>query len=244
MLVEDFYQIDMVQFEFPNIPCEYPLVWTPSSSAQKICESMGKRVCNSHEWEGACAGAMDESDPYLFKSGNLKTRRKLYNKNREIIWAYHWNPEVANITDTRDLCGIYSANDLDFAPYLQNGDSKKYFNSIGKSKQCHSGGSDYKSCGSNTWPAGYKHLCRSRFDVYDLHGNVAEVLNFPRSAKGIAQIGNTDRTERKGSFFVYRSKKRYPDDCRHRQPYEHFNKFSTDRHAYYQEGFRCCKNID
>lgn len=227
------------QFEFPNKPCEYPVVWVPASEAQKICESVGKRACNSHEWEGACSGATDETDPYLFGITNLKSRRNQYNANRKIVWAYQWNPDLAQVEDTREICGVYSEHDPDFADYLL-GKASQYFNSIGKSQACHSG-SDYKTCGTNTWPAGYKHRCRSKYDVYDLHGNVAEVVNFPRSPSGLAEVGNTDRTERKGSFFVYRSG--YPDDCRVRQPYEHFNNYSTDTHSYYQEGFRCCKTI-
>jgi formylglycine-generating enzyme required for sulfatase activity len=228
------------QFEFPNMPCEYPVVWAPASTAKSICESMGKRVCNSHEWEGACAGRTDERNPYLFNLSSLQDRRVIYNKDREISWAFSWNSKFRNVTDTRELCGVYSLNDPDFDPYLQNGKAKNYYIPIGKSKECHSGSSDYKSCGTNTWPAGFKHLCVSRYDVYDLHGNVAEVTNFPRTEKGLARVGNTDRTERKGSFFVQRSG--YPDDCRVRQPYEHFNEFATDKHSYYQEGFRCCKD--
>lgn len=46
------------QYEFPNIPCEYPLVWVRSSEAVQICKVMGKRLCDAHEWEGACAGAI------------------------------------------------------------------------------------------------------------------------------------------------------------------------------------------
>ena len=79
-----------------------------------------------------------------------------------------------------------------------------------------------------------------------MHGNVAEVTNFPQSSSGIANGTNSDMTERKGSFFVYRGNlgNKYPDDCRVRQPYEHFHDFDTDKMAYYQEGFRCCKDVN
>ncbi|MDY6863974.1 MAG: hypothetical protein SV062_13425 [Thermodesulfobacteriota bacterium] len=46
------------QFEFPNIPCAYPVVWVRAKEAVEICEAMGKRLCDAHEWEGACAGAL------------------------------------------------------------------------------------------------------------------------------------------------------------------------------------------
>ena len=44
------------QFEFPDIACEYPVVWVRASEAAQICEAMGKRLCDAHEWEGACEG--------------------------------------------------------------------------------------------------------------------------------------------------------------------------------------------
>jgi sulfatase modifying factor 1 len=39
------------QYEFPNVPCEYPLVWVRSSEAMQICAALGKRLCDAHEWE-------------------------------------------------------------------------------------------------------------------------------------------------------------------------------------------------
>ncbi len=44
------------QFEFPDIPCTYPVVWVQGREAAEICAAMGKRLCDAHEWEGACAG--------------------------------------------------------------------------------------------------------------------------------------------------------------------------------------------
>ena len=224
------------RFEFPNIPCEYPIVWVAASQAKQICESMGKRLCDSHEWEGGCAGHIAED--YGFNStdmGYLRAERRRYNARREKVFAFHWDAELKQRTDTRELCGVYQRGDAEITV------SHAEFNSHGKSKACHSGGSDYRSCGTNTWPAGFKHRCVSEHGVYDMHGNVAEVVNFPRSPSGKGSVGGSDKTERKGSFFVYR--KRYPNDCRVRQPFDHFNTVATDRHSYYQEGFRCCADI-
>ncbi|MGA1824658.1 MAG: hypothetical protein ACMUIP_08330 [bacterium] len=50
------------QFEFPNIPCAYPVVWVRAIEAAKICEALGKRLCDAHEWEGACAGSLEKPD--------------------------------------------------------------------------------------------------------------------------------------------------------------------------------------
>src|SRR5262249_10939164 len=46
------------QFEFPNIACEYPVVYASAREAALLCEAAGKRICDAHEWEGACAGAV------------------------------------------------------------------------------------------------------------------------------------------------------------------------------------------
>ncbi len=50
------------QFEFPNIPCEYPVVWVRTREAAEICTAMGKRLCDAHEWEGGCAGQLTPPD--------------------------------------------------------------------------------------------------------------------------------------------------------------------------------------
>ncbi len=242
------------QFEFPNIPCEYPVVWVPSATAKQICESMGKRLCNSHEWETACAGGKKNKDSYRFDLPSLRDRRSVINSTREKVWAFQWQNQLAHQKDTGGgLCGIFDRNDPDFSPQIL-GRIHEIYASNGKSASCHQGPSDFRSCGTNTWPSGMKHDCRSATNIYDLHGNVAEVVSFPTgpselaqtlsvSSSGIAESVSA-KTERKGSFFVVRDNKTYPDDCLVRQPYEHFKDVTTDtQHSYYQEGFRCCKDV-
>ena len=78
----------MDQFEFPNIPCEYPVTWVRSSEAYDICAAEGKRLCDAHEWEGACAGALHTPDvDYTFGERRIM-QEYLHNKTREMIWAY------------------------------------------------------------------------------------------------------------------------------------------------------------
>lgn len=237
------------QFEFPNIPCEYPLVWIPSYKANQICQSMGKRLCNAHEWEGACAGTIENIKNYRFDITNEHARRRAVNANREKVWAFQTQAELTNTTNSRKICGIYSAEDPDVLPGVKEHILASPI--AGISKGCVPHRSAYKTCGTNTWPAGYKYRCKSSLDVYDMHGNVAEVVNLPTHKGNIARGRITGFTERKGSFFVDRSKiknrrgvPKYPDDCRVRQPYEHKKqvKFDTS-HSFYQEGFRCCKDI-
>lgn len=41
-------------FEFPNIPCELPVVWSPPVQADIVCKLQGKRLCSQEEWSRAC----------------------------------------------------------------------------------------------------------------------------------------------------------------------------------------------
>lgn len=76
------------QFEFPNIACEYPLVWTRSSEAATLCKAVGKRLCDAHEWEGGCAGALKSVESeYAFGERRIMMAY-LHNERRERVWAY------------------------------------------------------------------------------------------------------------------------------------------------------------
>src|SRR5579864_5020366 len=50
------------QFEFPDIPCAYPVVWVKAREAAELCSAVGERLCDAHEWEGACDGRLDPPD--------------------------------------------------------------------------------------------------------------------------------------------------------------------------------------
>src|SRR5262249_49349521 len=50
------------QFEFPDLPCEYPVVHVRAREAALLCQAIGKRLCDAHEWEGACAGSLRPAD--------------------------------------------------------------------------------------------------------------------------------------------------------------------------------------
>lgn len=76
------------RFEFPDIPCEYPLVWVRANEAAELCEAVGKRICDAHEWEGACAGALRDPDrEYAWGERRLQMEY-LHNLDREVIWSY------------------------------------------------------------------------------------------------------------------------------------------------------------
>ena len=52
----------MDRLEFPDVPCEYPVVWVRASEAAELCEAVGKRLCDAHEWEGGCQGELGPAD--------------------------------------------------------------------------------------------------------------------------------------------------------------------------------------
>ena len=76
------------QFEFPDVACEYPVVHVTAREAAELCAAEGKRLCDAHEWEGACAGALHTPEvEYAFGLPRpLATFR--HNKDRERVWAY------------------------------------------------------------------------------------------------------------------------------------------------------------
>lgn len=85
---EDKSTVCIDRYEFPGLPCEYPVTWVRTREAQALCKTMGKRLCDAHEWEGACAGALLPAEKeYAFRRPR-KTMQGLHNVNRDIRWAY------------------------------------------------------------------------------------------------------------------------------------------------------------
>ena len=212
------------QFEFPNIPCTYPVVWTKAWEAAEICRAVGKRLCDAHEWEGACAGALEPPD-YRFDlarglsaSGAVNRMRQAHNSKYAASQSWAYGP-----TFRRGICAQNSS----------------------KSASC--GGGGFRSCGSNTYPTGAFPDCRSTLQVYDLHGNAAEHMNLPLAPDQMASAGSTKLgvTEMKGSWFIWDTYRAHPDWCRWRAPYWHGAPvMSRSSHENYHLGFRCCKTID
>lgn len=212
------------QFEFPDIPCEYPVVWTQANEAVEICAASGKRICDAHEWEGACAGDLEEPD-YAFDTfknlspeQQLKARRAAHNAvaNKNPIYSYGKERK-------KGICAMNST----------------------KANDCNGG--DWKHCGSNTYPTGSFPDCKSALEVFDIHGNAAEHMNIPSKPEEMASRGATKPlgyTEMKGSWFIFDKYQAHPDHCRWRAPFWHGTKITDPKsHANYHLGFRCCKDI-
>ncbi len=211
------------QFEFPNIPCAYPVVWVRAREAALLCEAVGKRLCDAHEWEGGCAGALQAPD-YAFELARglspenaIREMRARHNRidDKRKVWAY--GPSYRT--------GVCAAASF-------------------KSPECEGG--SWTKCGSNTYPAGAFPSCRSPLGVEDLHGNAAEHMNLPLDESQMASRGSREYgyTEMKGNWFIFDRYKAHEDACRWRAPFWHGSRVMDPKsHHNYHLGFRCCKTV-
>lgn len=210
------------QFEFPNIACAYPVVWVRASEAAQICQAMGKRLCDAHEWEGGCAGQLLAPD-YDFDLARGKTSsaavsamRQAHNRGAKASASWSYGPAYQN-----GICAAASE----------------------KSPGCDGGG--WSKCGSNTYPAGSFPQCKSPLGVYDLNGNAAEHMNLPLDPAQMGGVGGLGVTEMKGSWFIFDSYRAHEDWCRWRAPFWHGTAVrDPESHHNYHLGFRCCRDLD
>jgi hypothetical protein len=191
-------------FEFPNKPCELPVVWAPPSWDKKICELQGKRLCSDIEWNIACRGDPDGGPDQRYAYGETLDL-SICNTNKG---------------HTREGCSAHDAKTA------------------------------WKTCSTETEPSGSFPKCKSRFGVYDQHGNVAEVM--------MRREGSQVFTQLKGSAWFYNElakephepvpattpnkKGAYPDHCNF-NPRWHVEPIDAAFHVNYHLGFRCCKSI-
>jgi len=85
---EDAARVCIDRYEFPGLPCEYPVTWVTTAQAQELCKALGKRLCDAHEWEGACAGTLRPPEKEYAFGQPRSAMRNLHNRDREIRWAY------------------------------------------------------------------------------------------------------------------------------------------------------------
>jgi formylglycine-generating enzyme required for sulfatase activity len=197
------------------------VIWVRAAEAAQLCEAVGKRLCDAHEWEGACAGSLQEPNyPWDAAKGAeagtaVSRMRSAVNRqeDKRKVWSY--GPQYRT--------GVCAANSI-------------------KNEGCNGG--DWKACGSNTYPAGAFPGCRSSLGVYDLNGNAAEHMNLPLDESQMASRGSKKLgvTEMKGSWFIFDKYKAHEDACRWRAPYWHGSRVMDPKsHQNYHLGFRCCK---
>jgi len=211
------------QFEFPDIPCAYPVVWIQAREAAEVCTALDKRLCDAHEWEGACEGRLLAPD-YRFDLARgvdtataVKRMREAHNREygQHKSWAY----------GSEYRSGVCATSGE-------------------KTAGCDGG--NWQGCGSNTFPAGSFPDCVSLLGVYDLHGNAAEHMNLPLDPSQMASRGSHTLgvTEMKGSWFIFDRFHAHQDWCRWRAPFWHGTRVINEHsHHNYHLGFRCCKDV-
>jgi hypothetical protein len=211
------------QFEFPDIPTVYPVVWVKAREAAQICEVEGKRLCDAHEWEGACAGDLEPPDyrwdlaKGLPPNAAIERMRAAHNRADEATKTWSYGPEYK-----KGICATSSQ----------------------KTPGCNGG--SWTGCGSNTFPAGDFPDCHSPLFVYDLNGNAAEHMNLPLNESQMSSLGSQELgyTEMKGSWFIFDTYRAHEDWCRWRAPFWHGTRvMDPHSHANYHLSFRCCKTL-
>jgi len=119
------------QFEFPDIPCTYPVVWVKAQEAAQLCAAEGKRLCDANEWEDACQGSTEPPD-YRFDLAvgvppevGIQRMRAAHNQAHAADKRWSYGPQYQ-----RGICATGSF----------------------KTPGCNGG--DWSHCGSNTYPTG------------------------------------------------------------------------------------------
>jgi len=210
-------------FEYPNVPLAYPVVWVRASEAAQLCAAEGARMGDAHEWEGAAAGQLLPPD-YPFDRIRGMGMSAAVNTMR----SWHNNRYAST-------SGTYSI-----------GEWRRGVCATGSSKSPSCDGGNFRTCGSNTYPAGAFPQCHSPLGVYDIDGNAAEHMNLPLSEDQMASRGSTTLgvTEMKGSWFIWDQIRAHEHWARWRAPFWHGSRV-MDRasHHNYHLGFRCFRDI-
>jgi sulfatase modifying factor 1 len=191
-------------FEFPNRPCELPMVWGTPSGAERICQLEGKRLCKQEEWNLACRGDPEGKADWTYAYGN-----------EQDMTICNTNKPHATAPNGQWYCSAQTAQTA------------------------------WETCATETEPSGGFPKCRSRFGVFDQHGNVAEMMT-RKDTDGAVY------TQLKGSAFFYVDVERlpteaqkpggretYPDHCNY-DPRWHVEPLDGSMHSNYHLGFRCC----
>jgi hypothetical protein len=211
------------QFEFPDIPCTYPVVWVKAQEAAEVCSAEGKRLCDANEWEDACQGSTEPPDYHFELAEGVPPETAIQRMRR-----YH---NQAHANDKR----------WSYGPVYE-----RQICATGSFKNPTCNGGSWTECGSNTYPTGSFPACRSPLDVYDLNGNAAEHMNLPISPDQMSSRGSVTLgyTEMKGSWFIFDTYRAHEDWCRWRAPFWHGTRvMDPHSHANYHLGFRCCSTV-
>jgi Sulfatase-modifying factor enzyme 1 len=201
------------QYEFPNMPCEYPVVHITTREAALVCKAVGKRLCDAHEWEGGCAGYLrDPKDEYAF-GRSRRDMKSIHNNNREILWAYGKKKNHA-------ICGTGSS----------------------KSKECQGGGYKHCGSNTYPAGAFPKCVSPLKvFDQHGNAAEHMNYPMKPDQLASLGNYGDTEMKGSWFIFQNYEAHEddchwRAPD-------WHATEVMSLNSHSNYHLGFRCCMNV-
>ena len=156
------------QFEFPDIPCAYPVVWVRAREA--ALSSARRRASGSATpTSGRAPAPAGSSRPTIASTSRRAREPSPRSRPCAPPQRAHAREQVVELRSRRQ--------DTASAPPASR-----------KTPGCHGG--DWAHCGSNTYPAGSFPGCHSAFGVYDLNGNAAEHMNLPLDPSQMASRGS------------------------------------------------------
>ncbi len=204
-------------FEFPNEPCELPIVWSAPTFAATVCALQGKRLCTQDEWSLACRGD-PEGGP---------DRKYAYGDEMDLSIC-NTNKSRPDPSDPKAVAEAHARGEI-----LCDGRQVK---------------TAWETCGTNTEPTGAYPKCRSRFGVFDQHGNVAEIMTRKtEDGQVVSQLKGSaffyvDVARRPGEPQKPGARETYPDQCNF-DPRWHVEPMEAAWHVNYHLGFRCCLSL-
>lgn len=201
------------QYEFPNIACEYPVVYAKANEAAALCEALGKRICDAHEWEGACAGALLEPDQEYHWGERRLLQSHLHNEKREKVWAYGPKKNHA-------LCATASR----------------------KSKKCTAGGWRECGSNTYPAGAFVECVSRfGVYDLHGNAAEHMNLAVKPEELASRGGSGMTEM--KGSWFIFLRGEAHEDDCRWRAPPWHDSRLRDAESHRNYHLGFRCCKNI-
>jgi hypothetical protein len=203
------------QFEFPDIPCTYPVVWVRAREAEELCEAEGKRLCDAHEWEGACQGELGPAD-YDFGT-SVQAGRYAHNARYASSKRWSYGPEYRS-----GVCATGSSKTAGCNGGEWGGCGSNTY-PTGSFPECHS-------------PLGVYDINGNAAEHMNLPTSPSEMTSRGSTTLGV--------TEMKGSWFVFDKIRAHEDWCRWRAPFWHGTRvMDQSSHQNYHLGFRCCRTI-
>ena len=172
------------QFEFPDIPCEYPVVWVRAREAAQICEAHGQAPVRRARVGGRLRGQP--------RAAGLPLRPGPGRKPGLGGRAACARPTTRPTRPTSAGATARPTRRASAPPASQQDRGLP-----GRRLE--------RAAARTPIPAGYFPECRSPLGVYDLNGNAAEHMNLPLDESQMASRGSRELgvTEMKGSWFIF-----------------------------------------